>query len=67
MALVIVSVYMKIKKQKKAELHGRIEMNSIAPLNVNNILYDMCTGDGELTELPKIEKSQIKFGRLIGM
>ena len=58
-----------IKKWKKAELNnGRIEMNSIAPLNVvNNILYDMCTGDGELTELPKIEKSQIKFGRLIGM
>ena len=58
---------MKLKKSREEEINNGIEMNSIAPLVVNNILYDMCTGDGELTELPKIEKSQIKVGRLIGM
>ena len=60
---------MKLKKYRKEEINNGREMISIiAPdLIVNNILYDMCTGDGELAELPKIENSQIKVGRLIGM
>ena len=69
--IVIVSGYcvkmIKYRKNPTDNSHAKIDMESILPLNVNNFLYDICTGEGELSEITKLSKSQIKVGKLIGM
>ena len=69
--IVIVSGYwVQMRKYRKNLIdnsHGKIDMESLMPLYVHNFLYDMCMGEGELSEITKLSKSQIKVGKLIGM
>ena len=69
--MIIVSGYcvrmIKNRKNFIGNSHAKIDMESILPLQVNNFLYDICTGEGELSEITKLNKSQIKVGKLIGI
>ena len=56
--MIIVSGYcVKMIKNRKNFIdssHAKIDMESILPLQVNNFLYDICTGEGELSEITKL-------------